>query len=99
MNIQSALAQLFTGTSLTQSDAKSVFLEVMSGNTTPAQIGALLAALRVKGETPAEIAVCIMAEIVNVMRNGPATSLREQIREERRQRRDRVAEWLKTLFE
>ena len=56
MNIQTALAALFTGTSLTQSDAKSVFLEVMSGNTTPAQIGALLAALRVKGETPEEIA-------------------------------------------
>lgn len=56
MNIQTALAQLFAGNSLSQTDTKSVFLEVMSGNTTPAQIGALLAALRVKGETPAEIA-------------------------------------------
>lgn len=56
MNIQTALSQLFDGNSLSQADTKSVFLEVMSGDATPGQIGALLAALRVKGETPAEIA-------------------------------------------
>ncbi|MCB9158717.1 MAG: XdhC family protein [Caldilineaceae bacterium] len=36
--------------------------------------------------TPAEIAVCIMAEIINVMRNGPARPLSQQIREERQAR-------------
>ncbi len=41
--------------------------------------------------TPAEIAVCIMAEIINVLRNGPAPSLSRQIREERQARRDRAA--------
>ncbi len=41
--------------------------------------------------TPAEIAVCIMAEIINVLRGGPAPSLSRQIREERLARRDRVA--------
>lgn len=56
MNIQAALAQLFDGNDLSQEQARDVFLEVMSGKTTPAQIGALLAALRVKGETPGEIA-------------------------------------------
>jgi anthranilate phosphoribosyltransferase len=56
MSIQSALAQLFEGRDLTQEETRDVFLEVMSGNATPAQIGGLLAALRVKGETPAEIA-------------------------------------------
>jgi anthranilate phosphoribosyltransferase len=56
MNIRSALAQLFEANNLSQDETREVFLEVMSGNTTPAQIGALLAALRVKGETPAEIA-------------------------------------------
>lgn len=56
MNIQSALAELFEGHDLSQQDAREVFLEVMSGNTTPAQLGALLAALRVKGETPGEVA-------------------------------------------
>ncbi|MFP6816767.1 MAG: anthranilate phosphoribosyltransferase [Pseudomonadales bacterium] len=56
MNIQSALAELFEGHDLSQQDAREVFLEVMSGSTTPAQLGALLAALRVKGETPGEVA-------------------------------------------
>ncbi|MDH3644063.1 MAG: anthranilate phosphoribosyltransferase [Gammaproteobacteria bacterium] len=56
MNIQSALAHLFQGHDLSQDDTREVFLEVMSGSATAAQIGALLAALRVKGETPAEIA-------------------------------------------
>ena len=40
--------------------------------------------------TPAEIAVCIMAEIINVMRGGPAVSLSEQIRRERQSRRERA---------
>lgn len=40
--------------------------------------------------TPAEIAVCIMAEIINVLRNGPAIPLSRQIREERQARRERV---------
>lgn len=42
--------------------------------------------------TPAEIGVCIMAEIINVMRKGPATSLSEQIRRERAARLERVGE-------
>jgi len=41
--------------------------------------------------TPAEIAVCIMAEIINVLRSGPAIPLSRQIREERRARRERAA--------
>lgn len=41
--------------------------------------------------TPAEIAVCIMAEIINVMRRGPAVPLSDQIRQERQARRERAA--------
>jgi xanthine dehydrogenase accessory factor len=41
--------------------------------------------------TPAEIAVCIMAEIINVLRNGPAIPLSRQIRQERQARRERAA--------
>lgn len=41
--------------------------------------------------TPAEIAVCIMGEIINVMRAGPALSMSEKIRQERFQRRERAA--------
>jgi xanthine dehydrogenase accessory factor len=40
--------------------------------------------------TPAEIAVCIMAEIINVLRAGPAVGISEQIRRERLDRRERV---------
>lgn len=56
MDIQSALARLAERHDLSQADARAVFREVMSGSATPAQIGGLLMALRVKGETPAEIA-------------------------------------------
>lgn len=42
--------------------------------------------------TPAEIAVCIMAEIINVMRKGPAHSLREQVQAERQARRERASQ-------
>ena len=42
--------------------------------------------------TPAEIAVCIMAEIINLRRGGPAIALSEQIRQERARRRKRAAE-------
>ena len=40
--------------------------------------------------TPAEIAICIMAEMINVMREGPALSMSEQIRQERAARRERL---------
>lgn len=42
--------------------------------------------------TPAEIAVCIMAEIINVLRDGPAMPLSQQIRLERQRRRRRAAD-------
>ena len=56
MNIPQALAQIVEGNDLSQDDAAAVFLQIMSGEATPGQIGALLAALRVKGETAGEIA-------------------------------------------
>ena len=56
MDIQTALATLAEGHDLSQTNARDVFNAVMSGAATPAQIGGLLMALRVKGETSEEIA-------------------------------------------
>ena len=56
MDMPSALQHIVDGQNLSQSQAAEVFHHIMSGAATPAQIGALLAALRVKGETAEEIA-------------------------------------------
>lgn len=42
--------------------------------------------------TPAEIAVCILAEIISVIREGPAQGMSEQVQQERLARRQRAAE-------
>ncbi len=46
--------------------------------------------------TPAEIAVCIMAEIICVLRDGTLPGMSEQIQQERTQRRMRAAESART---
>ncbi len=59
--IQLALARLMDGRDLTRSEARAVMDQIMSGDATAAQIGAFLVALRIKGETPDEIAGCAEA--------------------------------------
>jgi anthranilate phosphoribosyltransferase len=54
--IQRALTQLLDGRDLDRAEARAVMDEIMAGESTPAQIGAFLVALRLKGETPDEIA-------------------------------------------
>ncbi len=54
--IQEALAQLLDGRSLDRAHARAVMGAIMTGQATPAQIGGFLIALRLKGETPDEIA-------------------------------------------
>ncbi len=49
------LGQLATGASLSEADAEAAIETMMSGDATPAQIGAFLMAMRVRGETIAEI--------------------------------------------
>lgn len=44
--------------------------------------------IAIGARTPAEIAVCIMAEIINVLRNGPARSISDERREKARWRRE-----------
>jgi len=54
--IREAIAQVVSGKSLSMEDAAGVMDEIMSGEATPAQFGAFVTALRMKGETVEEIA-------------------------------------------
>ena len=54
--LQHAIKRLAAGASLTADEAHTAFDAVMSGEATGAQIAALLMGLRVKGETPDEVA-------------------------------------------
>jgi len=65
VKIQEAIAALIDGHDLEAGAMASVMQSVMTGQTTPAQIGALLVALRMKGETPDEIvaAARVMREL------------------------------------
>jgi anthranilate phosphoribosyltransferase len=54
--IQQALALLLDGRDLTRKQAREAMGAIMAGEATPAQIGGFLVGLRIKGETPDEIA-------------------------------------------
>jgi len=56
MNIQQALARVVEGDDLSREEMAAVMRQMMSGDATGAQIGGLLVALRMKGETIDEIA-------------------------------------------
>jgi len=56
VNIQEALNKLFEKQDLSMPEMTDVMNQVMTGDATPAQIGALLAALRMKGESVEEVA-------------------------------------------
>jgi len=59
--LQPFLAKVASGAILTESESKAAFEIVMSGNSTPSQIGALLMGIRVRGETADEIAGAAIA--------------------------------------
>lgn len=50
------VARVGAGERLSADDAEAAFVEVMEGRATPVQLAALLVAMRVRGETPQEIA-------------------------------------------
>jgi anthranilate phosphoribosyltransferase len=54
--IQEALALLLDGHDLSREQARAAMGAIMTGEATPAQIGGFLVALRLRGETPDEIA-------------------------------------------
>lgn len=69
-----ALAVVLAGRDLSGDQARTAMRSIMSGHATPAQIAGLLVALRMKGETPEEIAGCAaaMRESVVAVRPGRA---------------------------
>src|SRR6201995_3808964 len=60
-NLKPFLARLAAGETLSDGQAEAAFDVIMSGEATPAQIGALLMAMRVRGETVAEITGAVRA--------------------------------------
>lgn len=54
--IQHAIRQLAMGSSLSELESRAAFAAIMAGEATAAQVAALLVGLRVKGETPDEVA-------------------------------------------
>ena len=61
MDAREALGIVAAGRTLTRDEARSAMASVMAGEATPAQLGALLAALHIRGETVDEIAGCAAA--------------------------------------
>jgi anthranilate phosphoribosyltransferase len=55
MTIQEAIKVIISGKHLTVDQTKEIFTNIMSGNTTDAQIAAFIVALRMKGESVEEI--------------------------------------------
>ncbi len=60
-DLKPALARLAAGATLSEAEAEAAFETIMSGEATPAQIGGLLMAMRVRGETVAELTGAVRA--------------------------------------
>jgi len=60
-NLKPFIARLAAGETLTDAQAEAAFDIIMSGEATPAQIGALLMAMRLRGETVSEITGAVRA--------------------------------------
>jgi anthranilate synthase/phosphoribosyltransferase len=61
MDIKEAIGKVMLGEDLLGEEAEAVMGQIMGGEATPAQIGAFLTALRLKGETVEEITGCARA--------------------------------------
>lgn len=69
--IQQSIANLLDRRDLSEDDAYATMMQIMTGEATPAQIGGFLVALRMKGETVAEIAGCARAMRANAVAVHP----------------------------
>lgn len=66
--IRDALAMLIAGKSLSETDMAAVVGQIMDGLASPAQVGALLAAMRMKGETVDEVVGAAQAMRARMLR-------------------------------
>lgn len=73
MNIKETISQLVEGRDLSPEEAGQVMCAIMEGNTTQSQIGAFLTALRMKGETPEEIAAFALVMRQHAVTVAPVT--------------------------
>jgi anthranilate phosphoribosyltransferase len=69
--IQHSIAKLLDRYDLSEDDAYAAMMQIMTGEATQAQIGGFLVALRMKGETVAEIAGCARAMRANAVAVQP----------------------------
>src|SRR3954468_2586746 len=67
-DFKSLIGKVATGAALTREEAASAFEQVMSGEATPSQMGGLLMALRVRGETVEEITGAVSAMRAKMLR-------------------------------
>src|SRR3954462_6687036 len=71
-DLKSLIGKVATGATLTRHEAASAFDSMMSGEATPSQMGGLLMALRVRGETVEEITGAVSAMRAKMLRvNAP----------------------------
>jgi len=61
VSIKGAIAKIIARQNLTEDEAEAAMTQIMEGQATPAQIGAFITALRMKGESVSEIAGCARA--------------------------------------
>jgi anthranilate phosphoribosyltransferase len=75
-NLKPIIAKVATGATLSRDEAASAFDAVMSGEATPSQMGGLLIALRVRGETVDEITGAVSAMRAKMLRvTAPADAV------------------------
>src|SRR6202451_2072540 len=67
-NLKSIIGKVATGATLSSAEAAAAFDSMMSGEATPSQMGGLLMALRVRGETVDEITGAVSAMRAKMLR-------------------------------
>src|ERR671936_2139816 len=75
-DLKSIIGKVATGATLSREEAASAFDVMMSGEATPSQMGGLLMALRVRGETVDEIAGAVTAMRAKMLKvDAPANAI------------------------